>query len=365
MILPRIRPLLFAFLVLFAAGVRLKGDDKPYFPVGEIVVPGLMGTVNDFSAFAEKVKPGTSMMFAGGAMALSFKFPGFDFNSGIRVIGYADAKDPLKKSHYAVILTPSGAAELKDRVKVGKKTLFVKELNGKALLSDSMDFLNTFKALPKLPNLTSEIKGVSKNKKPALYIKSMPALFFQKAGDSLPSIKSLMASAHGSLSIDPNADASKKSASENAMEIFFKQCATIETRVYASQKALIVHFTLSPTPGSKFQAALKPLKGEMTTEVLDDVVSQTIGDPQFRLSKKFKKAIDLLSKEAGGKVDAKNIISKLPKLLFSAKDSRMLVEFDLSPDVLRTALLDGGVIQEPEKDDSAPSSSDNSRENSE
>ncbi|NOY74901.1 MAG: hypothetical protein GXP32_03810 [Kiritimatiellaeota bacterium] len=357
-----IRSIVFASSLLFIAALPSNADDKgTYFAIGELDVPNFMSAVTDLGAFAEKVTPGTSMMLAGGAMALSFKYPGFDLNSGIRAIGYANSEDPLKKSRYTVILTPSGAVDIKDRFKTGKTTLFVKKLDGKVLLSNSMDFLNTFKKLPASPKFTTEIKGVAKGRKPIIYIKSLPAHFFDKAGDLLPSLKSLISQYPiGNTTLPTDAAASgdgKKTASENATETFFRQCDSIETRVYASQTALILHFTLTPSAGSKFQAAMKPLKGEMTYDALDDLVSKVIGDPAFRLSAQFDKTVDSLSGETGDKVDAKTLLATLPKLQFSARDSRMLVEFKLPPEILRAVLLEAGLIQKPENQRESQNSS--------
>ena len=359
-----IRPLLVAFLLFFALNLPvLAGGRDAYFSIGEVCIPNFIGAVTDLGAYAEKVRPGTSMMLAGGAMALSFKYPGFNLNSGIRAIGYADSKDPLKKSHYAVILTPSGAVELQNRIKAGRTTLFVKKLDGKALLSDSMDFLNTFKSLPKSPKLSAEIDGISAGRKPVIYLKSNPAKFFAKAGDSLPSFKSLMSQCSavntGLLSVNAKGRGEdEKSATESAAETFFKQCDSVETRIYASAKTFILHFTLAPSPGSKFESAMKSLNGKMSYDVLDKVVSETLADPSFKLTEKFNKALDVLSKESQGKYDAKTILAALPKLQFSARNSRMLVEYRLPAEILRTALLDAGVLQKLEPHFDTPSSSE-------
>ena len=337
-------------ICLFLAITPLFGEDAPYFSVGEIDVPDFMSAAQDFGAYAEKVKPGSSMLIAGGAMALSFKYPGFNLNSGIRVIGYADAKDPMKKSRYVVVATPSGAVELRDRFKSGSTTLFVRKLGDKVLLSDSIDFLNTIKALPPTPSLKTKMNPAVMERSPAIYLKSMPALFLSKAGNSLPSIKSLMSQypIKGAHAAKVKGDPTKKSASESAMETFFRQCASIETRIYPSAKTLLLHFTVTPTSGSKFQSALKPFKGAISYDTLDEIVSKTIGDPEFRLTKKFNKAVSELSNETGGKVNAKSMIAALPKLQFSARDSLMMVEFNLPSDVLRTLLLDAGFIQKPQ-----------------
>lgn len=356
MIYRSIKASVLAFLTVFVANFTTYGDEAGYFSVGEIDVPDFMGAVGDLGAYAEQVKPGASMFLAGGAMALSFKYPAFNLNSGIRAIGYANSKEPLKKSRYAVILSPSGAVKLKGKMKAGKTKLFIKKLDGKAMLSDSMDFLNTFKKVPVAPKFATVANGVPK-KKPAIYLKSLPAKYFAKAGDSLPSMSDMMSQCPvaGMKPVIQKGASGKKSATENAMETFMKQCQSVETRVYASKKALLLHVTVSPTPGSKLQSALRPLKGVMSDDVLNDVVSKAIADPSFRLTDKFKKAIDSLSKEAGRGDDAKRALDMLPKLRFSASDSRMLISFKLPPKVLRAVLLKAGFIQEEQPEDSGDS----------
>jgi hypothetical protein len=342
-----------AFVILFLASFASHGGDVGYFSVGEMGVPNFMKAVGDLGAYAEQVKPGTSMLLAGGAMALSFKYPAFDLNSGVLAIGYADSKDPFSKSRYAVILTPSGAVKLKDRLKAGKTKLFVKELDGKAMLSDSIDFLNTFKKVPASPKFTTVAKGVPKNQ-PAIYFRSLPAKYFAKAGDSIPSMSSMLSKSpvKGILSGMPKNASGKKSAAESNMQTFLKQCDAIETRIYASKKTLLLHVTVIPTPGSKLQEALKPLKGAMSDDVLNDIVSKTIGDPSFKLTEKFKKTVGAFSDEVGRGDDAQGVLEMLPKLQFTANDSRMLISFNLPPDVLRAVLLKSGFLQEEQPDDS-------------
>ena len=337
------------FIIASGFASSIYGDGVPYFSIGEIDVPNFMSAAQDFGAYAEKVKPGSSMFLAGGAMALSIKFPGYDLNSGIRAIGYADPENPMKKSRYVVVATPSGSVELRE-IKSGSKTLFLRKLGGKVLLSDSIDFLNTFKSIPAAPSVTTDVNADVKGRTPAIYLKSMPALFLSKAGNSIPSIKSLISQCpiKGASLPKVKGDTSKKSASENAMETFFRQCETLETRIYPSAKTLLFHFTLTPTSGSKLQSALQPLKGDISYDKLDEIVSKTIDDPAFRLSKKFENAVSALSKEVGGKIDAKSVLASLPKLRFSALNSKMLVEYSLPPEVLRASLIEFGLLQKPQ-----------------
>jgi hypothetical protein len=86
---------------------------------------------------------------------------------------------------------------------------------------------------------------------------------------------------------------------------------------------------------------------------LNAVVSKVIADPSFKLTDKFNKAIDSFSRDAGRNEDVKSTLDMLPKLKFSANDSRMLIAFKLPPEILRTVLLKSGFLQEEPQDEDA------------
>jgi hypothetical protein len=209
------------------------------------------------------------------------------------------------------------------------------------------------------PSFKMNAGGAPPSRQPAFYFRMLPADYFAKAGSALPSIGEIISKYPVKTGTATSiGDASENNVVDNAFGTFLKQCSSIEMRLYASASDLTFHITVAPTEKSKLQNSLTPLKGNISKDTLDEIVSETIGNPSFRLSERLDSAIRFIFSSLRHQSDADLMIETLPQFDLSVNCSRLMLCLKLSPEALRSALLRTGAIQE-EKPAASPAAGAN------
>lgn len=138
---------LFAFVFIFCANVF--SEDK-FELLLEVRIPSLMASAQNLTSLSENVLPGSAGIIGVGVASLAFdpKLAGFDLTSPIQILGFGSKTSEQKEMQWCLVMAPKNANNPITEIKDKNRTVFVRGLGDRAVLSFNKALIDSIIEIP-------------------------------------------------------------------------------------------------------------------------------------------------------------------------------------------------------------------------
>ena len=319
---------IFTVALLLAFSIAAKGEGR-YVVIAEAVIPSLNDSANSVSKFADKVSPGSSMIVAGGVIALTLQLRYVNITSDLRILIYGDSTGKDLSPRLAFIVKPS-SHKIPSRIKFNKYKFPVKKIGDRLFVAETKDLINDISALPSSLDSDADIS-----------VRFYPQRYFTACGGSLAAFKAKIEKefSKGRKNRKVVEDSRMKS-----VEKILKQCKTVDLFFNAASENLKLSLDVTPAPKTGLYAAFKKHQGTLQPEEVTDIAKEVAGDNNIKVTKQMESAISFILKRVFSKADTDSMASQICKLAISSDDGVMHFDLDVTSQQMRNVLITAKVI---------------------
>ena len=145
----------FAFFFVF--GPSVFPSDK-FELLAEIRIPSLMASAQNLTSLSDNVLPGSSGIIGVGVASLAFdpKLAGFDLTSPIQILGFGSKDAGPKELQWCIVMDPKNKDNPVTQINDRKRTVFVKGIGDRSVLSYNKTLIDSIVEIPSLENEKNE-----------------------------------------------------------------------------------------------------------------------------------------------------------------------------------------------------------------
>ena len=321
------------FLLITAFCVGISAAER-FVIIADAEVPELMKTVQSFGAFSEPIIPGSSMVILGSVIALNFnpQLAPFDMMSGMRFMAYSDTAEAETLPIICGMTKFKSDQPLPKTIKIDKSDLFVRNLDGKAVVSSSEQLLDTLKTIEKPFDNDSDVVI---NIFPDQYLKNCSANIIFLRGEF-------------------DREISEEKIAEylpdnKVVEKLLAQCSKLQIKAKANKKNLDFTMDVFPVTGSELALFVKNGKaGEVAGNDIISLGKKITGNDSVNVNNSINGLVTLVLLKIFPKGNSEDF-SKLCKIDVTNEQTRLQFKTSIKQEALKATLIAAGVIKPKHK----------------
>lgn len=284
-----------AAAVLFFISMDCCYAEGDFELVSEIRIPSLMKSAQDLSSLAEKVSPGSSGMVAISVAGLSFspQMAPFDLTLPIRMLGFSSKKGKLRTFEWCLVLERKKDIPMDSRMKGTKEPVYLKEIDGKGMLTYSKTLSESITSIPKAEEKENE-SDIN------IILGLYPGKYFSSFPDGLETFRKEMIQQIMKKSGREEEDFNEITFTNiklGAFEKFLKQCGKFEMDLFFCEESIKLNTEFSPSAGSPSEKFLESQKfgGKYQKDIGDSNEIESCG--HLKINDDLKSSILDMTKE--------------------------------------------------------------------
>lgn len=324
---------LVVLLLISAFCSRISAAER-FIIIADAEVPELMKTVQSFGAFSEPIIPGSSMVILGSVIALNFnpQLAPFDMMSGLRFMAYGDTVEAETLPIICGMAKFKSEQPLPKTIKFDKSNFFVKNLDGKAVVSSSDELLNTLKAVEKPFDNGSDV-----------VINIFPDQYLKNCSGNITYLR-------GEFDREISEEKIAEYLPDNkVVEKLLTQCSKLQIKAKANKKNLDLTMNVFPVTGSELASFVKNSQvGEVPADNIINLGKKITGDDSVNVNDGINGLVTLTLLKIFPKGNSEDF-SKLCKIQVTNEQTCLQFKTSIQQEALKATLIAAGVIKPKHK----------------
>ncbi len=143
------------FVFIFCASVF---SAEKFELLAEVRIPSLMTSAQNLTLLSENVLPGSSGIIGVAVASLAFdpKIAGFDLTAPIQILGFGSGIASPKEMQWCIVMNPRNTSNPVTQIKDKKRTVFVKAIGNRSVLSYNKILIDSIMEIPVAENEKDE-----------------------------------------------------------------------------------------------------------------------------------------------------------------------------------------------------------------
>ena len=324
----KIRNILFAF-VFICPFYKGNAEDK-YLLIAEASVPALMESAQSIGKFSDKVAKGSSLLLAGGIIALSFKMHDINISSDIRILLYADSSGENPDPLIAFIVRPA-TNKTPSRIKFNHHKFPTKKIDDRFFIAESKELLDGVTTLPLELNTNS-----------AVMVKFYPERYFLDCGGTIAAFKAKL---EKEFSKGRKNHKKEVKGEIKVLESLLNQCETLTLNLNAAPNDLTLDLNVFPKKSTALYDTLQKNQGTLSQDDIVKLSDQVAKSEKFVITDEIKSALSFLLSRIFKNSDAAAITDQLCQFHISADKAKLNIGIGVTPKQAKDLLLAAGVLK--------------------
>ena len=303
--------------------------------IADAEVPHLMQTTQSLGSFSEKIMPGSSIMLVGGLIALNFnpQFAHFNMASKMQVVAYGDTVDKATLPLLCGIIEKNSTQQpLPESIKVSKNKFFMKQVQGKILMSSSDLLLQNLTSLHKPEKTESD-----------LIINFFPDKYLKQCPGNIAYLRT---------KFDKELEEKHTHIPDNkSIEKLLHQCRKMRINVDVNKSTVNLKMTVNPVKGSElanFLTAKAP--GNIASGDIIKLAKKISGSPAFNLTNSMNGVLTVILTKFFPQGDP-NVFAKLCDIRASHDKHALLFNASISQVTVYMTVIAAGAIKKQDGND--------------
>ncbi len=309
---------------------RVHAEDH-YVIIAEATIPALTESAQSISKFSDQVSQGSSILLAGGIIALSFQLNDVIISSELRILLYADSSGKNPAPLIAFIANPSGS-KTPSRIKFNKFKFPSKKIGNKLFIAENASLLNAITTIP------PELKTDS-----AVLVKLYPEKYFT---DCKGTVAAFTAKIEQEFSKGRKKKEEQPSKDMKTIESLLKQCQTISLTLDAASDVMALDLSILPKPETAMAKTLQTVQGKLSEQDIVNLSEKMTNSQDFIITNEIKNALSFLLSRIFENSDTDSIAEKLCKFKISADNSKLNLNIAVTPKQAKDILITTGVLRQ-------------------
>jgi hypothetical protein len=316
-----------SIFVLF--GSRVKAGDR-YVVIAEASIPALTESAQSISKFSDQVAQGSSLLLAGGIIALSFQMHDINISSDLRVLLYADSSGKNPDPLIAFIARPA-PDKTPSRIKFNHHKFPTKKIDDRFFIAESKELLDGVTTLP------PELKTNS-----AVMVKFYPERYFSDCGGTIAAFKAKL---EKEFSKGRKSHKKEMKGDIKVLESLLNQCETLTLNLNAAPNDLTLDLNIFPKESTPLSGILQKNQGTLSQDDIVKLSDQVAKSQNFVITDEIKSALSFLLSRIFKNSDTTAIAEKLCQFRISADKTKLNIGIGVTPKQAKTLLLATGVLK--------------------
>ena len=319
----------FLLALLFTVPGRLHAEEN-YTVIAEATIPGLIESAQSISRFSDQVSPGSSLILAGGVIALSFQLHDIILSSDLRILLYADSSGKNPAPLIAFIANPAGS-KTTSKIKFNKFNFPSKKIGDKIFIAENSNLLNAIKALP--PELKTDKD---------LIIKIYPEKYITLCKGTIPAFQAKM---EQEFSKGRKPKKIKQSKDLKNLESLINQYETVTIKFEADSELMDLNLSILPKPSSVMAETLQNINGPLSQKDIIDLSKKVAKSQNALITDEIVNALSFILSKIFDNSNTDLIAQKLCKFNISSDRSELNLNIAITPQQAKEILSLTGVIK--------------------
>jgi len=316
--------------VLILRSSTVESADK-YTVIAEASIPALTRSAQSLSKFADKVSKGSSMLIAGGVIALAFQIHDADITSGVRIFLFSDVSGKNPTPLIAFAVKPAGN-KVPDKIKFNKYKFPIKKIGTILFVAETESLLNAVKEIPPQPNTESD-----------LFVRLYPEKYFKQCHGTLEAFKS-------KIDQELSKGRKKKTTTLNgdikALQGTIEQCRLLDISVKTATDRLTAEMAVTPVPGTAMAKIISSNKGKLSQKDIINLAGDIAGTQNFVITDEIKSSIAFLLGKIFSDSDTAAMAEKLCRFSMDSTGSKLNISASVTPEQTKEALSIAGALKD-------------------
>ena len=317
-------------LCAFFIYINRANAEEKYVVIAEATIPALTESCQSISKFSDQVAPGSSLLLAGGIIALSFQLHDVIISSELRVLLYADSSGRNPAPLIAFIANPAGS-KTPSKIKFNKFKFPSKKIGNKLFIAENKALLKAITTLP--PELKTDA---------AVLVKLYPEKYFTDCNGTIAAFKAKL---EQEFSKGRKNKKTKISRDMVKLESLLNQCQTINLTFNADNNVMDLDLSIFPKSATAMSETLQKFQGNLSEKDLINLSDKVANSQDFILTDEIKNSLSFLLSRVFENSDTDSIAEKLCKFNISSDKSKLNLNIAVTAKQAKDILTATGVLK--------------------